>query len=1088
MKKFLLLCFSLVFAFSTTVLAQDRVISGKVTSADDGSSLPGVNVVLKGTTNGAVTDAEGAYQISVPTSGGTLVFSFIGFASTEVEVGDRTTVDIQMQQDVTQLSEVVVTALGVTREAKTLPYASQQVKSDNLNLTQAADVKGALAGKVAGVQVLSQAGSKLGNFGSIRIRGALSLTQDSEPLYILDGMPVPDPNDIDMNNIESINVLKGPNATALYGQRADAGVILLTSKKGVRGAGLTVELNSTTTIDKVGILPKMQNLYGGGYEGEDSFATFDFASMGSNALPEWSVFDGKRYIQWDNNYADESWGPKFDGQDYIPWYAWWPDSPYFGQTAKYEAQPDNIRDFYQTGVSTKNTVLINGGGENFSVSVSYSNFDQKGITPYTSYNKNYIMANTEFDASSRLKIRTNLRYSSSETKGDFNDDYGNQTSGSFNSWFSRNTETDKLKELKDLTTPDGYSASWNWWGPDYYSALGGGYKKAAFWFNPYTFMDQFDQIQNNDNFSGSLSASYDITKEISVNVTGARNFTQYKRDYFVPFSLANSSAPELYNSWSNSFGRYKRTETENNYSADIRFKKTISTFDVSALAGANIRQNTYERIVADMPQGAKTGGLIIPDVYSYSNAGIAPPVTTYEEQKQVNSIYGNVSIGFKGMVYIDGSYRRDWDSALPANKNGYSYGSIGGNFIFSEVLPSLEFLSFGKIRGSWAKVGSDVDPLQLDPVFGTSSQPFNGKLLVYSSNTLVDPNLKSPTNTSTEGGFDLKFMNNRVGLSFTYYSELREDDIIGISIPSATGYSSFQTNAGKSIRNGIEISIDGDVLKNPDGLNWNVLFNFTKRSSNIDELPAGQESMIAPINNGGAATAAFGFVTIVHEKGNNWGQLRGTAIKRDANGTPVILANGKYDVEFNQYLGSVLPDFFGGMVNRFGYKGLTLAIAIDYQKGGKFFSLTEQWGGYSGLTEETASINDNGKNVRDDVAEGGGVHVTGVDNSGSPVDMYVDALTYYNQFYANRLTEPFIHNADYIKLRDINLSYDLKRIVKANFIKGLTIGFVARNLALLSVAKDNVHRWDPSTMSQRYGENGQLPNTRSYGVNLMVRF
>jgi outer membrane receptor protein involved in Fe transport len=371
----------------------------------------------------------------------------------------------------------------------------------------------------------------------------------------------------------------------------------------------------------------------------------------------------------------------------------------------------------------------------------------------------------------------------------------------------------------------------------------------------------------------------------------------------------------------------------------------------------------------------------------------------------------------------------------------------------------------------------------LDPVYGTSAQPFNGNLLLYTNNTLVDPNLKSPFNTSTEGGFDVKFLNNRLGLSFTYYNEQRKDDIVGISIPSATGYSSFQTNAGTSTRKGVEISIDGDVLKNPDGLNWNVLFNFAKNTTTTDELPAGQESMIAP---GGAG--AFGFVTVVHEKGSDWGQLRGTAIKRDANGTPVLQANGKYDVEFNQYLGSVLPDFTGGIVNRFGYKGLTLAVAIDYQKGGKFFSLTEQWGGYSGLTEETASINDNGKNVRDDVAEGGGVHVTGVDNNGAAVDMYVDALSYYGQFYANRLSEPFIHNGDYVKLRDINLSYDLKRIVKVDFVKALTIGFVARNLALLSVAKDNVHRWDPSTMSQRYGENGQLPNTRSYGFNLMVRF
>lgn len=1062
--------------------AQEITVSGRVTSIDDGSALPGVNVVLKGTTNGTATDADGRYSLTVPNDG-ILIFSFIGLRTEEIAINGRAVIDIQLSLDATELSEVIVTALNVGREAKTLPYATQQIKSENLNLTQDVDIKGALAGKVAGVQVLGQAGSKLGDFGGIRIRGALSLTQDKEPLYILDGMPVPDPNDIDMNNVESVNVLKGPNATALYGQRADAGVVLITSKKGTRGGGLAVEIQSSTTIDKVGILPKMQNLYGGGYEGEDSFATFDFASLGPNALPEWSVFDGQRYIQWDNNYADESWGPRFDGQDYVPWYAWWPDSPYFGETAKYSAQPDNIRDFYETGVSSKNTISVRGGGNNYNVSLAYTNFKQTGITPFTDYAKHYVQAAMEFNATDKLKFNSNIRYTTSKTNGDFNDGYGNQTSGSFNSWFSRNTEVDKMKELRNLTTPDGYSASWNWWGPDYYALLGGGFKKAAFWFNPYTFMDQLDQIQTNENLAGSLNASYAITNEISVNVNGSRNVTEYKRDYFVPFFLANSSAPELYNSWSNSFGKWRSTAAENNFSADVRYKKIFNDFDVSALVGGNLRKNTYSRFSADMPQGAKTGGLIIPDVYTYANAGIPPVPVTNEWEQKVNSIYGNASVGYKGMIYVDASIRRDWDSALPSDKNGYTYGSIGANFIFSEVV-ELDFLSFGKVRGSWAQLGSEVAPQLLNPVYGTSSQAYQGEtVLQYTPNTLIDPNLAPALNTSVEGGFDVRFLSNRLGLSFTYYNEERAGDILPITVPSSSGYSSYVTNSGVSTRRGVEIAIDGEVLKSVNGFSWNVLVNFASNKTTVDELPAGQLSMIAP---GGAA--AFGFVTMTHELGSEWGQLRGAAIKRDADGNAVLQANGNYDIEFNQYLGSVLPDFQGGIVNRFGYKGFSLAVSIDFQKGGRFFSLTEQWGQYSGLLEETAASNDKGNNVRDDVAEGGGVHVKGVDSNGDPVDMYVPALQYYNQFIGNRLAEPFVHSASYMKLREVNLSYDLKRIVKVGFVKGATIGIVGRNLALFGLSKDNVHRWDPSTMAERFGEDGQLPPTRSYGVNLTVRF
>ena len=814
MKRILLLCLTAVFALvSSELWAQDRTVSGRVTSAEDGTGLPGVNVVLKGTTSGAVTDANGDFSLNVPSSGGTLVFTFIGLTTEEVEIGNRTTIDLQMSQDVTQLSEVVVTALGVSREAKTLPYATQQVKAANLNITQDVDVKGALSGKVAGVQVLSQAGSKLGEFGSIRIRGSLALTQDDEPLYVLDGVPVQDPNDIDMNNIESINVLKGPNATALYGQRADAGVILLTSKKGTRGSGLSVELQSATTIDKIAFnLPKMQNLYGGGYD-QDAFGTFDFnggAGPYGDYLPDWDVFDGKRYILYDHNYADESWGPKFDGQDYVPWYAWWPDSPYFGQTAKYSAQPDNVKDFYDNGVSTKNTIAVRGGGTNYNMSLAYTNFNQTGVTPYTDYVKHYVMAATEFDATDKLKFTSNIRYSTSEINGDFDDDYGNLTSGSFNSWFSRGTDVNKLRELRNLTTPDGFSTSWNFWGPDYYT-IGGDYRKAAFWFNPYTYMERFDQIQNKDNISGNLSAAYSITENLSLNVNAGRNVTEYKRDYFVPFYLSNSAGVSLYNPWQNSFGRYQRTESENNYSTELRYKKATETIDFSAFVGGNLRHNTYRRFNADMPTGAISGGLIIPDVYTFSNASIPPVPSTYEYEKRVNSLYGNVSVGFRDMFYVDGVYRRDWDSALPSAKNGYSYGSIGANFIFSEVL-DVDFLSFGKVRGGWAKVGADVDPLQLDPVYGTSAQAFQGSnIMTYTPNSLVDPNLVSPNNTAIEGGLDTRFLEGRVGFSITYFNEERNDDILGIQIPSTTGYSSFVTNAGRSHRSGIEISLDGDV-------------------------------------------------------------------------------------------------------------------------------------------------------------------------------------------------------------------------------------------------------------------------------------
>jgi hypothetical protein len=436
------------------------------------------------------------------------------------------------------------------------------------------------------------------------------------------------------------------------------------------------------------------------------------------------------------------------------------------------------------------------------------------------------------------------------------------------------------------------------------------------------------------------------------------------------------------------------------------------------------------------------------------------------------------------MLYLDMSVRKDWSSALPSTKNGYAYPSIGASFIFTELMDN-SVISFGKIRGGWAQVGNDVDVFKINPIYNTAAQAYGGtNVIMYTPTEAVDPSIKPSTNTSIEAGFDTRYINNRVGLSFTYYHETRKDEIIPVSVPRGSGFDTYLTNAGASSRKGVEITFDADILKTNDGFNWNFMVNFAKNQTTVDELPGDLTSTTAPGGGG-----AFGFVTMIHELGNNWGQLRGTGYKRDANGEKIIQSNGKYATEQNMFLGSVLPDFTGGVINTLNYKGFSLLAAIDFQSGGKFFSLTEMWGRYSGLLEPTAALNDKGVNVREPVADGGGVHVTGVDESGSPVDMYVGGESYFRQWYANRLAEPFVHDASFIKLRDISLSYDISRLINnKKFIKGATISLVGRNLWRIAVAKDNTERWDPSELSQTYGENGQLPGTRSYGVNLRFTF
>ena len=1062
--------------------AQGQTVTGTVTDSD-GLPLPGVNVVIKGTTTGAQTDFDGHYSIPA-VKGDVLVFSFVGLKTAEYTVGNSNTIAVTMKPDSAQLDEVVVTALGIKRETKTLTYATQQVDSKELNITQNNDIKNALAGKVAGVQLNGSAGSQLNGTSKIRIRGAISLTSDNDALYVVDGVPGVDPSSIDMENVATINVLKGPNATALYGQRADSGVIEITTKKG--SGNMAVEFASSAIFDNVAYLPKYQNLYGGGYEGDASFGIFGDESTGSLSLDSypqmWQQFAGQRYLLWDNNYADESWGPKFDGQDYVPWYAWWPDSPYYGQTAKYTAQPDNIKNYYNTGVTLKNSISVSGGDDKFSGRISYTNLDQKGIQPYSDLQKNFITTNFEFNASDKLKLTSTINYTQTEINGNFDNGYSNQGSGSFNSWFNRNLDTGKLRELRNLLTPNGYSASWNWWGPDYY-LYGGGYQKPAFWFNQYFWFENDKRRREYNTLVGSLNATYDFNDNWQFSATATRNQEYFNYSFHRPYIISYSAASDLYNPRQNAFGIFKQQKYENNFSALLKYQNDWGDFDVSAFVGGNVRRNGLEQFSAEMDPDAASGGLIIPNLYNFANAGEIPTPVTYYSDKQVNSLYGKASVGYKGLAYLDATYRKDWSSALPKDRNGYGYPSIGGSFIFSQLLDS-NVLSFGKLRAGWAQVGSDVSALLINQIYNIAAKPYQAStVLQYTPTTIVDPNLKPALNTSFEVGADLKFFSNRIGLSATYYDETRKDEIISLSVPRGTGYNSFLTNAGETERKGIELTLNADIFQNPDGFSWSTVLNFAHNRTVVNKLPNDLQETAAP-----GGTSAFGVVTMKQNLGEEWGQLQGIGIKKDANGNPVLQSNGLYTIQPGQYFGSVLPDFTGGFINTFSYKNLSLTASIDFQKGGHFFSLSEFWGESSGLLAETAAINDKGNNVRDAVADGGGVHSVGVDANGNPVDTYVDAHTWFTQGSANYLAEPYIHGASYVKLRDVSLTYNLPSKLVDGIFQSASISAVGRNLWLIAVSKDNYHRWDPSELSETYGENGQLPGTRSFGVNIKLTF
>ncbi len=1081
--------------------AQTGTIEGTVIDAQTQEALVSANVYIPSLERGAATDISGDFTIDdIPYGTYELRVQYIGYETKTVTVTvDEPTVEVavQLKPAVGTLDELVVTALGGQTEKRAVTFAAQSVSAEELTVTQNSNIKTSLAGKIAGVQILGQAGAKLGLSGDIRIRGEISLTSAvSEPLYVVDGVPVGDnPNIVNMANVAEITVLKGPNASALYGQRGENGVILITTKE-ADAAGVSVEVRSSFTFQDVAYLPKFQDLFGQGY-GQDDFAIFQYNPA---IHPDYfATMDGVRFLT--TSYADASWGPKLDGEPYAAWFNWFPDSPYYGETVPWSAKPNNVEKFYDTGWKTKNGLAINIFEERYQGRISYANLQQGGILPFSKLQKHFLAGNFGYDVTEDFHVEADFNYTTETVNGQvYADAYGNQTSGSFNNWFGRQLSMDKMRELANLRTPDGYYASWNWWNPNFYT-IGESFQKPVFWFNPYTWMKEFERVNEQDNLLLSFTGTYQLSDHFELFAQASTYQTDRADEFYLPYSIARSSAEDLYIPYVNSFGLAEYEERSNNYSTRLNYRSDFGEWDVDAFVGGNIRAANGRYYEVWMNRfNYQSGGLIIPNVYQFSNSAetLVPTSTNFE--KRVYSLYGNVNVGYKDFLYLKGTYRQDWSSALPEENNGYGYPSLGASFVFTELIENdaLDFLTYGKLRGGWAQTGDDVGAEDLVQSYFLSSIPYSSPTtgesipLVYTSDILIDPNIKPALQSSWEVGTDLRFVNGRIGLSATYYVTKREDEIIPISISNATGRTSFLTNAGSTERTGIELSLDGYIVRNNE-FQWNMRVNFATGETIVKSLPAGLDVFRLDL----ADDSDFGFVYLTQVEGEEWGQLRGTAIQRTEDGTPILNESGLYLVEPNHLFGSVLPDFTGGILNSFSYKNFSFSFLIDFQGGGKFFSLSEQWGHYTGLMKSTAKINDRGVQVRKPVSEGGGIHVTGVrqtgvDAEGNPtyteVDTYIPAQTYFTQFFSNRLAEPYIHNASYVKLRAVNLSYTLPTGLFGGVIKRATFGVVARNLWLIYVAPDNVHEWDPSELAEVYGENGQLPGTRSIGFNLNITF
>ncbi|MFT3981878.1 MAG: SusC/RagA family TonB-linked outer membrane protein [Ferruginibacter sp.] len=1087
MRRFLSL-FTMMMLSAVLSFAQSRLVTGRV-SDEAGKPVPFASVVIRGG-GGVQTDVNGEYSIRV-SPGDVLQISQTSYDMVEIPVGSLTNINTTLKLKDNTIAEVVVTsAFNTKRTARSVSSNVQNVNAEQLNTVRAANVNNALAGKVAGAQVRSQSAVALGRETTVRLRGENGLGTGSGPLYVVDGTILPSSGDINPDDVADITVLQGPAAAALFGPEGSNGAIVINTKKGRKNApGIGIEINSGVTFDKVYLTPNFQNSYSGG-SGSDMIK-FEWQAGMPTA---WQALDGKYYHNYDD---DASWGPRMSGQEYIPWYAWYGGHERSYQTAKLTPQPTNATDFYNKGVTLTNNISFSKATDNMNLRVSYTNLDVKGLIPTQYLKKHTLNTNFSMDLSPKINLSSSITFINQDRNADLDDGYANQSSGSFNQWFHRDLDINILRELRGLQTPEGIYASWNISNPTSYSATNPkAFYAGNYWYNPYTYFDLIKSFDQRNRLFGDIGLTYKFSNDFRVKATYRRQQLTTNGYNIYPTELEVSGNQTGFNPYGETtaesqLAAYQTGETFSNrqyYEGLATYTKKVRDFNFNGNAGFVIYKSTARTFNANT-----SGGLSVPGVYALGNsvnrirnAGTNnfESITNYKSR----GVFVRADVGYKNFAFIEGSFRKDYTSAEPAGKP-IDTKSLGASLVFTDLLPKSSILSYGKVRASWGQILNPLSAYDLLTSYTTGAS-FNGSATMGEPNTLVDPLLHGAFNDEKEIGLDLRFLKNRIGTSITYWDRTNKDFPVAITTSGASGYTAIRTNAGEIAKKGIDVQLNARVLNLPN-LEWdiNATWGYLLKNEVVSIAKDGSIQRLVSANGSyGPTTTNPLSAWTVSEIGLPWGQLHGTGIER-IDGKPVLNEDGTYVSAADVNYGSVLPKYTGGVQNSFNVlKNFVVNVNIDYSVGGKFFSLSNFWGDFSGLTARTAALNDKGNSVRDAVEDGGGVHVTGVDASGKAMDMYVDAQTYFHQFYSSKISEKNVYDLTYVKLRELSLGYRLpiSRIGNlSKYLQGATFSIIARNPALLySKTRD----FDPSEISGVQGEDGQMPGTRSLGVNLKLNF
>ncbi len=1079
MKKIVFVMLCMVLSLST-ILAQKTTVRGKV-SDSKGAPVPSATVREKGTQNAVSADASGAYAISVD-SKATLQISATGFATKEVSASNAGSVSLVEITD--NLSEVVVTALGIKREKKALGYSVQEVKGENLTVAKSIDVSSSIVGKVAGVQLVGSPSSTFDN-AQILIRGVTGLGPVA-PIFVVDGT-ITDQSAVLMDNVDNLSVLKGPAATALYGQRAANGVVVITTKKGTRKKQSSVDVNLGYTMESQAILPPYQNQYAGGYT--SSYATAaaggldakGFSPFHYNAAvhpASWAAFNNQPMIEYG---ADESWGPKIDGTMYRAYWSWYPGAD-FGKLTPLTAQPDNVKNFFQNGRNLNNSIALTNSGEGYNFRFTYGNQNRTLILPGAKRDQHQIGINGSFDIGKVLTLSTDMIYTTQGTIGKPLEGYrldGLNITQNFNQWFQRQLDMERMKTYRE---PDGSLNSWNIGDPNG-SADIKVYGAPQYWDNPYFVLQENYGTSSSNRLVGNVG--------LNVKINSHLNIQSYVR--MAQLSSLSDFRVAAGGLQLNSYEQGQSTSREMNYETNIMYKNKFGKFSVDALVGGNIRYNT-----ADDMSWATAGGLSAPNYFTIG-ASIARPTTSVGySRKKVNSVLGKVSVGYQDFLYLEGTLRNDWSSALPVNNNSFLYPSVSTSFIFSELLKNSgtsNWLTFGKLRASYASVGSDIAFNQVNLAINNSalygSNPSNSIGDQFRSGNIV------PALTSAyEVGVEFRFFK-RIGFEAAWYQNNNKNQIIPLDVSPASGFTTAQVNAGNIQNTGIELSITGTPIVTRD-FSWEVSLNWSKNSNKIVSLYGASQTYLYSTNR---------FDTrLEHRVGAEWGMFVSRKWRADATkaGEYQIQSTGQPEYDINQDIGNVLPKWTGGMFNSFKYKDFDLTFSMDFQNGGMFYAETRNFNTGSGLSQETVGVNDKGFDTRDfpgtwTIAGGmtgnGGIRIpgtfspaSGAANAGKTNNRYLPARNYW---YTARQRDAsnYLLDASYLKLREVRLGYRIPASVLASLkvVKSANIGLIVSN-AWLIWANAKQYGIDPSELESFDREGGQLSQTRQVGVNIRVGF